>query len=238
MKYTIAQRNTNVKNVYYSKRDQIYKFKDINLLLNKYTLVPHPDTFQLIMNAIKIINKNNWINTIADPGTGSGVIAISLAKKFPNKTFFASDICPHALKIAKKNSKLNSIKNICFLLNKNGIWLNEYKGKQIDFIISNPPFVGEEEYRNKSFFSVYPEVSMEPISAILTPGDKLGLSPYLRIIENSKKNKTKMFLFHCNSDNLSLLTQEIHKLMKCKMYTIKDKNKNDRFLLIKVISFL
>ena len=200
MKYSILQRNKIIREVNNCTGAKKFNVEGLSLFLNKHTLVPHPDTSRLVQLAVEVLEKNSWVKTIADVGTGSGIIAISLAKKFPARKFYASDVCKEALNIAKKNSVLNKTSNICFLRNTNKVWLSEYKKRKVDFIVSNPPFVGEEEFNSDNFLLTFPEVKLEPVSAIVTQNDKCGLSPYLKIIKYSDEINTKLFLFQCNSD--------------------------------------
>jgi len=223
MKYSISQRNKIIHEVNDFTKTKKIIFDGINLFLNKHTLIPHPDTFELIPLAIEVIQKNNWIKTVADVGTGSGVIAVSLAKKFPAKTFFASDISKEALNIAKRNSVLNRTRNI---------HLSEYKSRNIDFIVSNPPFVGEKEFNHENFVQTHPEVKLEPAGAIVTRGDEYGLSPYLEIIKNSNKTNTKLYFFQCNSETIKSLAVEIQKIIRCEIDISKDTAEFERFLLI------
>jgi release factor glutamine methyltransferase len=235
MKFSNLQRNKIIYEVEGFTKAKKYSIGNIELFLNKHTLIPHPDTLRLIKLAKAVLRKNSWINTVADVGTGSGIIAISLARKFPFRTFLASDICENTLTIARKNSVLNSVKNINFLHNTDKIWLSEYKNTKVDFIVSNPPFVGEKEFNDKKFQSSYPEISMEPSNAIVTHGDSYGLSPYLEIINNSDKTHTTCFLFQCNSENIWLLKTEIKKTIKCRIKIIKDTENLNRFLLVSKI---
>lgn len=235
MKYTVTQRNKIIHEVNGFAKVKKFNFSSLELYLNKHSLIPHPDTFQLVLQAVEVLENNSWINTVADVGTGSGVIVVSLAKKFPGHSFFASDVCDKTLNIAKKNSVLNKTNNIHFLHNTDKVWLSEYKNINIDFIVSNPPFVGEREFCNEDFLLRYPEVKLEPAGAIVTDGDKYGLSPYLEIIKNSDTTNTKLYLFQCNSENIKSLVTEIQKIIKCKIKIIKDAAGLDRFLLISKI---
>lgn len=235
MKYSISQRNKIIHEVNDFTEAKKFDFDGIDLFLNKYTLIPHPDTFQLVQLAVEVIEKNSWIKTVADVGTGSGVIAVFLAKKFPTKNFFASDISEETLNMAKKNSVLNKTSNIHFLHNTDQVWLSEYKNRNIDFIISNPPFVGEKEFNNENFLLTYPEIKLEPASAVVTRGDKYGLSPYLEIIKNSDETNTKLYLFQCNPENIRSLVTGIQKIIKCKINISKDTAGLERFLLISKI---
>jgi release factor glutamine methyltransferase len=195
-------------------------------------LVPHPYTFQLIQIAERVIGQGSKIKTIVDVGTGSGVIAICLAKKFPKRTFYTSDISKKALVLAKKNSVLNKVKNIHFLYNSDNIWLSEYGKIKTDFIVSNPPYIGEKEFSHNNFLHNYPEVKLEPKNSVVTLKDESGFSPYLNIIKNSSKTKTKLILFQCNSETIRQLKLKISHLIKCKTDIYKDMDGLERFLLI------
>lgn len=232
MKYNLKERNRIITRVNKQASARKFNIEDLELFLDINTLIPHPDTFQLVKLAATVLENNPRINSIADAGTGSGIIAISLAKRFPTKQIFASDTSANALKLAKENSSINSIDNIHFVENKDTVWLSEYKGANIDFIVSNPPFIGEEEYCQEDFLLRYPEVKLEPMSAVVTCGDKYGLSPYLDIIRNSADMNTKFYLFHCNSDNVHPLVREIEKIISCDISISKDSAGLDRFLLV------
>lgn len=234
MKYSAKDRNKIIHQVYRHKRPLMYDIGGISLYLNKYTFVPHPDTFQLISLATQIIQKNNSIETIGDIGTGSGVIALKLAGAFPDKNVIASDNSINALANAKENANLNGV-TAQFLLNTNDVWLSEYKKQKLDLIVSNPPFVGEAEYHSKKFKELYPDVRFEPTQAILVKDDEGGHRAYIDIIKNSRKNKTRFFLFQCNSDTILDLKKHIKDILpNSKMNLYKDVRNCLRFVYIEV----
>ncbi len=234
MRYSLRERNKIIEQTYNCTKRKRFTFGTIDLFLNKHTLIPHPDTLLMIEFATKILQRDGSIKTVADIGTGSGIIVISLAKRFPKINFFTSDISKKALNLAKKNASINKIKNIQFLQNTRKIWLSEYKKTNIDFIISNPPFVGEKEFNKKTFLLKYPEVKKEPKNAIVTKGDLEGLSPYMEIIKNSKKMNTKRYLFQCNSTNIEPLMKKLKTGIDGKMFVRKDTFRMKRFLMIKL----
>lgn len=145
-----------------------YKFK-----VTPDVLIPRPETEYLI-EAIEKRIKNN--QRIIDIGTGSGAIAITLKKLFPQAEVVAVDISPHALKIAKENALLNEV-DVKFV--EANIYSDEL-GK-FDLIVSNPPYVTEEEY------SILPEEvkNFEPKLALV--GEETGLFFYRKIIELSTR---------------------------------------------------
>lgn len=118
------------------------EFYSLPFIVNENTLIPRPETEELVDWIIKAQKDTNAIS-ILDIGTGSGCIAIALAKHIPNAKVFAIDVSAEALKIAKKNEKLNDV-TIEFvetdILNSNHLALFEAPQK-FDVIVSNPPYV-------------------------------------------------------------------------------------------------
>jgi len=104
-------------------------------------LIPRPETEELVDWIVKD-SKNSSSIRIIDIGTGSGCIAISLAKNLPNAEVFAIDISPEALKIAKHNAKINSVK-VHFI--ETDILNTTTLSNTFDVIVSNPPYVRELE---------------------------------------------------------------------------------------------
>lgn len=84
------------------------EFFGLNFLVNKYTLIPRPETEIMIEEIIKEFFSKKI--QVFDIGTGSGCIAITLATKFPNAPIFASDISHRALRTAEINAKNNNVK--------------------------------------------------------------------------------------------------------------------------------
>lgn len=107
--------------------------------VDKRVLIPRFETEELVENTVKYIKKYNY-KSIVDIGTGSGCIAITLKKFFPEILVDAVDISKDALEVAKKNA------------NKNNVNINFYEGnlleplsKKYDVIISNPPYIAYDE---------------------------------------------------------------------------------------------
>ena len=123
------------------------EFFGVHLIVNKQVLIPRPETEELVSWIIEDVDKKKA--TILDIGTGSGCIAISLAKKLNNAVVSAIDISNRAIEVAKKNTLINNI-NIEFsrvdLLNfeDNSTLQHKWKSK-FDIIVSNPPYVRMKE---------------------------------------------------------------------------------------------
>jgi release factor glutamine methyltransferase len=154
-------------------------------LLNRKTLIPRPETEQMVDIALSFLkDSHNYksYKNIIDVGTGSGCIIISLAKVLKNKdglTFTGIDIDNEALKIAKKNALLHKVnKKVSFLRGNllKGIELNSKT-----LIIANLPYIPKNIYK-KLDRSV---VNFEPKRALL--GGKDGLQYYKKLISQVKK---------------------------------------------------
>ena len=135
--------------------------------VNPFVLIPRPETEELVQWIIedasipkaigvkyqapnsnnKQQTTNNKHQNILDIGTGSGCIAISLAKHLPNAKVYALDVSQEALKIAEENAELNEVAVIFIeadILNRNN-WNLAFKNLEFDIIVSNPPYVRELE---------------------------------------------------------------------------------------------
>ena len=117
------------------------EFYGLKFKVNSKVLIPRPETEELVEWIINNTPKNKEIS-ILDIGTGSGCIAISLAKHTLNATVFAIDISEEALKIAKQNALINKV-TIQFL--KRDILQLKELPINFDIIVSNPPYVRELE---------------------------------------------------------------------------------------------
>lgn len=106
--------------------------------VNEDVLVPRPETEELVEWIISSAVEKESTIKILDIGTGSGCIAISLAKHLPNAKVYAMDISEKALKVAKSNALLNEV-DVTFI--KQDILAIERLTESFDIIVSNPPYV-------------------------------------------------------------------------------------------------
>jgi release factor glutamine methyltransferase len=114
-------------------------FWDFSLKINSATLIPRPET-ELIIETICNQFTNKPLN-ILDLGTGSGAIAIALARERPEFNILATDISTQAIEVAKQNAHLNQVKNIHF---RQSHWFKEIH-ESFDIIVSNPPYIEEND---------------------------------------------------------------------------------------------
>lgn len=119
-------------------------FCNLKFKVNENVLIPRPETAEMVY---RIYNEqltiNNYPFSILDIGTGSGCIAISLAKAIPDSKVYALDVSGEALKVAKENAIYNDV-NINFIHDDILNLKNNIETK-FDIIVSNPPYVRELE---------------------------------------------------------------------------------------------
>ena len=131
------------------------KFCNLNFSVNESVLIPRPETEELV----NIILKNELGNkTVLDIGSGSGCIAVSLAKHSPKAKVTALDICKDAIELSQRNAKENDV-NLEFI---NADILNYKSDKKYDIIVSNPPYVFESQrkHMSKNVLDYEPELAL------------------------------------------------------------------------------
>lgn len=155
-------------------------FWSLNLKVTADTLIPRPETERLVELALGLIpNQSQW--NILDLGTGTGAIALSLAMERPACFISATDQSLAALDVAKQNAMNNKISNIEFIHSN---WFAKLKNKKFDVIVSNPPYVEENDPHLQQG-----DVRFEPLSA-LTAGED-GLDDIRTIIKSSQAHLTQ-----------------------------------------------
>ena len=165
------------------------QFYGLRFEVNENTLIPRPETEELVELIIKEEGREKREEgkvIILDIGTGSGCIAVSLAKNLPNAEVFAIDVSEKALATAKKNAELNKVA-INFILTNilDVVTLSAVEGleQQFDIIVSNPPYV-----RNLEKAEIKPNVlEYEPHLALFVE-DTDALLFYRKIAELAMKN--------------------------------------------------
>ena len=157
------------------------EFYGLPFLVNENTLIPRPETEELvewILESTKYEIQSTKLK-ILDIGTGSGCIAVSLAKNLPNTSVSAIDVSEKALYSAKKNAEIN---NVAVNFTLKNILETEVLDEKYDIIVSNPPYV-----RNLEKQEIKPNVlEYEPHLALFVD-DNDALLFYRKIAELAKK---------------------------------------------------
>ena len=197
-------------------------FMDLEFKVNSSVLIPRPETEELVRLMLKEELEGK---EILDIGTGSGCIAISLAKNLPNAKVTALDISSDALEVAKENAILNNV-NIEFI----NADIFQYKSdKKYDIIVSNPPYITESE---KSLMKKN-VLDFEPKLALFV-NDINPLKYYESIINFSSNNLNPFgqILFETNEN----YKYELNKLAQNYEYNIiefkLDNHNKNRFLIL------
>ena len=173
----IQKRASGIPLAYLIGEQEFYGFK---FKVTPDVLIPRPDTEILIETILKTIEPN-FNGKIIDLGTGSGCIAITLAKKLSKAQIQATDISSKALKIARKNARLNKVK-IKFRHNN----LLENIFEDYDIIVANLPYIGQSE---KKFIS-QEVLNYEPHLALFD-GSADGLNLYRKLLQQIKTRAKK-----------------------------------------------
>jgi release factor glutamine methyltransferase len=160
-------------------------FLGTELKIDQRALIPRPETEALV--EIVIDNEKGFKGNFADIGTGSGAIAVTLAKAFLGSVIYATDISAEALELAKENAQLNGINNITFL---QGDCLKPLKPylEEIEVILSNPPYIRTNLIKNL-------DVNIreyEPLVAL--DGGKEGLDFYKELISGLASSEKRIYL--------------------------------------------
>jgi len=135
-------------------------FWSLSLKVNPDTLIPRPDTELLIEQALaRIPIDANW--QLADLGTGTGAIALSLAIERPHCHIIATDISHKALAVTEQNRQAHNLRNVTL---KQGDWLKPLEGQHFQIIVSNPPYIDDNDPH-----LAHDGLPFEPQTA-LTPG--------------------------------------------------------------------
>lgn len=202
------------------------EFMNLNFYVDENVLIPQPDTETLVEEVINEYKEKKC--EILDLCTGSGAIAISLAKYINESNIVASDISMKALQIAKLNAEKNLVrKKIEFI--ESDMFDKIYK-EDFDIIVSNPPYI-----KTKVIEKLDRQVKNEPYIAL--DGGADGLKFYKIIIENAYKyikNEGKVFLeigYDQKNELINLFKENNHYE---NIYSKKDLGGNDRIIVATV----
>ena len=138
------------------------EFWSLELMVTPATLVPRPETELLVDLALREIPRRaEW--EILDLGTGSGAIAIAVAKERPLSRVTATDVSTEALDVARQNARQLEIPNVEFLA---GDWVEPVRARTFNVVLSNPPYVRADD-------SALEALHCEPRNALAAGDDGL-----------------------------------------------------------------
>ena len=203
-------------------------FYGYKMIVNEDVLIPRSETEELCAQILARIDEhfsNQATIECADVGTGSGAIAITVAKEEKKVRMHATDISEEALVTARKNAENNEV-SVEF---KAGDMLQPLidGGLKLDVLISNPPYIPQDEKMETSV------VDFEPHVALF--GGQDGLKFYRMIFKDCRKVlKDKAFMaFEMGWDQRKRMSQLVEEMLPEARYEIiKDMNGKDRMLFV------
>ena len=206
------------------------EFFGLDFLVNKNVLIPRPETELMVEEVLK----NKKIKTVADIGTGSGCIAISLAKNNPGLKVYATDVSAGALKVARQNAKKHNVK----IIFKKGSLLKPLKNVRLDAIAANLPYLpagrqvaGRAWKNNSSAEST--GLKFEPASALFA--GKKGLQLYKELFKQIRPGDKKIIFLEIDPRQTSLIKSLIKKYFpKAGIEIKKDLCGRDRLVIVKI----
>ncbi len=181
------------------------EFYGLDFTVTPATLIPRPETEHIIEQAEQLFDTSSPLRFL-DLGTGSGVLAVTLAVRFPKARGKALDLSKEALSVACGNAKQHNVADQVEFLQAD--FTDPLPGTELDLVVCNPPYVSEEEYATLS-----PEVAeFEPKLALLSPDHGLELiRRMLPVAFNALRTGGVLLLeIGCNqgADVLRLLSNE------------------------------
>ncbi len=212
LKTLIKRRKNGTPFAYLSGKKEFYH---LNFTITPDVLIPRPETELLIDIALDLFKPSQPCKLL-DLGTGSGIIAITLADKNPHWQVVASDYSKKALAVAKQNATMN----ISF---QYGNWFVAVGKQKFDLIISNPPYIEKND-------SHLQDLTYEPKNALISGED--GLDDIKIIINNAPNHLNQggyLLLEHAYNQQarvVKLLANDF-----CNIQTFRDYNAQDRAIL-------
>lgn len=150
-------------------------FWTLDLAVSPDTLIPRPETERLVELALERLPEDTPLR-VADLGTGSGAIALALARERPQARVLATDMSAGALAVASGNARAHGLDNVAF---REGSWHAPLAGERFDLIASNPPYIASGDPH-----LARGDLRFEPASALASGDD--GLDDIRVIIEGAQ----------------------------------------------------
>ncbi len=172
------------------------QFCGMEFKVNRYTLIPRIETEQLVNESLEIV-KESKIKNIIDVGTGSGCIAISIAKGLEetklSHSIYATDISKRALKIAKKNER-RLLKNPTIKWIAGDLVKSVPRVKGATLLVANLPYIPTKQYEglDESVKNFEPKLALD--------GGDSGLDIYTKLFKQIQKSDIKLKVMYIETE--------------------------------------
>jgi release factor glutamine methyltransferase len=200
--FAMVQKRAEGTPTQYLTNEQV--FKGLSFYVDENVLIPRPETELLVDEAVAYLKDNRSAKNVLDLGTGSGIVAISLAKKSASLKITASDVSEKALAVAERNASRLGVKSQIKFVNSDvfGGFKTGFAGPKWDVIVSNPPYIKSHILPNLQR-EIYEH---EPMTAL--DGGEDGLNLYRRLISDAPSflRKTGAVFFEIGYDQAHEVT--------------------------------
>ena len=190
----------------------VKEFFDLPLLVNKNVLVPRPESEEAVEWVLEKA-KNQMVHSILDVGTGSGALALALAKHLPKTQVAALDTKEKILDVARKNAKDLGINNVNFI--KSNLLEKLDSEKKFDVIVANLPYLDANWQRD-------PSTKSEPKEALYASDN--GLALYCQLLQELPNylQDNAFGIFEADPRNAEELFTLLQKSLPAKKVTLKN----------------
>jgi release factor glutamine methyltransferase len=206
-----------------------WEFFGLELDITKDVLIPRPETELLVEKAIIWLQNHPEQKTIADIGTGSGAIAISIATHIPDARILATDISPSALQIAKQNAKKFNVQNRVRFIECDLLPTLDVEHSTFNLICSNPPYIPTKTLHNLPIFGREPTIALD--------GGADGLDIYRRLFQLApdRLSPNGIMLLEIESTlGMQILSLAYDSFFEASIHLHRDLAGHDRLLEVKL----
>jgi len=198
-------------------------FWDFDLAVSSDTLIPRADTEVLVETALRIYTDQLSLpKRVLDLGTGTGAIALALAKECPVWSVLGCDLMPGAVELAQHNQARLGVSNVSFIQSS---WFDVIDG-DFDLIVSNPPYIDPEDPH-----LAQGDVRFEPLSALIADDKGMADIRHIATHATSRLHHQGWLMFEHGYDQGEACRSLLMQLGYQQVETVRDYGDNDRVTL-------
>jgi release factor glutamine methyltransferase len=194
-------------------------FWTLELEVTPATLIPRPETELLVELTLARLARDG-APRVADLGTGSGAIALAIARECPHARVLATDVSAAALAVARRNAEANGIRNVAFARSD---WFAALAEERFDLVVSNPPYIAADDPHLEQG-----DLRYEPASALASGSD--GLDDIRRIVDGARTHLVQggWLLFEHGWDQGTAARMLLEAAGYREVFTAQDLERRDR----------